>query len=318
MRAIRWSAWVLGVVAVVGAWTGGALAASPEQAAGRLLWQDRFGQDDYVVAVAVEKGRVFVAGSAGNLSGGSDLFIRAYDTQTGAMLWSDRMSSGFVEAIAVDAGRVFVVGGTWFDGSRSALLVRAYLATNGILLWEDRFDPIPGHNAGKTVAASGGRVFVGGYAASVPGNEQFIVRAYEAGSGRVLWQDFETRLGGGAVQAILADGARAYAGGCISGNCVVRAYDVRRGTLRWESHEDANSIEALTLSGGRIVFGGSRVNRIQEFLVRSRRALDGALLWSRSEEFGLGSFARGVVAQGSIVVAGGTGTNSSWPRYMAC
>ena len=51
-------------------------------------WQDHLAAAE-ARAIAVEGGQLFAAGVGTNARGGLDWLVRAYDAQTGALLWQD-------------------------------------------------------------------------------------------------------------------------------------------------------------------------------------------------------------------------------------
>ena len=79
------------------------------------------GFGDEAHAIATQGGRVFAAGR-----GATDFLVRAYDAQTGALLWQD--GSGAVGsqlyAVATGARGVFAAGHTEHGGA--VYLIRAY------------------------------------------------------------------------------------------------------------------------------------------------------------------------------------------------
>lgn len=107
------------------------------------------------------------------------------------------------------------------------------------LLWEDRFGQ-PGKNefpAANGIAASDGVVFVVGTAQSASGDANFLVRAYSADNGRLLWEDVFDRAGGNdEANGITLAGGRVFAlGGANLANFrgipLIRAYDSMTGRL---------------------------------------------------------------------------------------
>jgi hypothetical protein len=207
---------------------------------GHLLWEDRRDGGtpsllNHVAGIAVEGSRVFAAGRL--LRAGAiptrDLLVRAYALRTGAALWEQELDRGLDEGWAVTAhqGRVFVVGRL---GSRFAVL--AFDAGTGAELWEN-VDIAPQGSDALSVAADGGRVFAAGFARNA---STLLVRALDARTGRILWED--ELPGGDLVSAqqhsLLARGGALYlAGGIVDDqgdeHALVRAYDGWTGAPRW-------------------------------------------------------------------------------------
>jgi outer membrane protein assembly factor BamB len=195
-------------------------------------------------AIATDGKRVIIAAlGAVNLD---DFLVQSYDAETGQFLWEDRTSvgTGFdnaAVAVDIERRRAFVAGWVrWVPGTsnQEAFLVRAYNTESGILRWEDQY-PSPQIcicNAHDVVVDSGG-VFAVGHAAP-PGT--WVVRAYDAKQGGLLWSDNFAPVGGtgpnpfapqGAL-AVAADEGRIFVAGSginATGNAdfILRAYDAK-------------------------------------------------------------------------------------------
>lgn len=124
-----------------------------------------------------------MVGKASNVEGGSDPFIRAYDAETGQLLWdhTEPVDSGSAYAVVAGERRVFV---------RFGFVVRAYWASTGDRLWEARLpesscSDVPFAFAG--LAMRRGRVVVA--SESRPTHcKGLILRTYDARTGDLLWQ----------------------------------------------------------------------------------------------------------------------------------
>ena len=181
--------------------------------------------------------RVFAAGRGGRAAGFLDFLVRAYDAKTGDLLWERQfdVAGGEDEAngIAVHGSRVFAVGFGGEPGQDEDFLVRAYNAQTGDLLWGDQFDLTGSDDEARAVAVGGSGVFAVGFGIAANGKLDFLVRAYDAQTGDVLWQDqfdkagnsdqaLNVTVGGGKVFAV---GVGETAGN--DGDFVVRAYDAK-------------------------------------------------------------------------------------------
>ena len=247
---------------------GGVLLATAVWAiGGDLLWQDRVDKaaaSDGAFAIAVQGARVFAAGfvaadgscNRSDVIGNCDYSVRAYEAKTGHLLWEDQVdkAEGFdlALAVAVRGGRVFAAGWVDADGSCIPLaeagncdfFVRAYEAKTGHLLWEDQFDGAGDHDLAGTIAAGGGQVFAGGVVTNAAGDGDWLVRAYEAKTGILLWQDQFDKAGGtDEVLSIAVREGRVFTAGCArnaAGNFdyIVRTYDAKNGTLLWQDQLD--------------------------------------------------------------------------------
>lgn len=265
---------------------------------GALLWQDLHQSPGGVAAASamVASGsRVIVAGAVFEVRKW-DFLVRAYDGRTGALLWQDRYDSGGsfdqAYAIAASANRVFVAGiGGSFENPD--VLVRAYNATNGHLLWHDRYDLSGGADWANDIAVYGDRVSVAARVTDAAGHLGFLVRAYDATSGRSAWQDFVPH---GEARAITTSGRRVIAAGFgADGGVLVRAYDARTGALQWQQSNtgEVGSAEAIGASGGRVFVGGQRliVDPCGEdksvLVVRAYDVVTGQLEWAKQREGGV-------------------------------
>ena len=180
-----------------------------ESRTGALLWEDQFdlgnGQND-VFSITAQGNRVFAAGFS-NTTGASckdegvcELVVRAYEATTGALLWTDQFGTGegnlFGLDITAQGNRVFAAGGgLQTQGSTSEWVVRAYEASTGALLWADQFDKGGTLNAAQSITAQFNRVFAAGFVQTGEGEYEWVVRAYEAKTGEILWDDQGTECG---------------------------------------------------------------------------------------------------------------------------
>ncbi len=218
---------------------------------GALLWEDRFdrGGDDFIDNVVAQGALVFVSGAAAAapFPVQTDFAVRALDAATGALVWQDFYDfDGNLDqarGIAVGQGRVFAVGfGRHADGNGD-LIVRAYEANTGVPLWTDAFDLAGESDFATRIAVLGSRVFIAGHASDALGNTDFLVRAYDADTGALVWQDLSDGPGNfDNASALDGRGNLLYVTGRMGSGmglvgdlqAVVRAYDAGTGTLVWE------------------------------------------------------------------------------------
>jgi hypothetical protein len=218
---------------------------------GALLWEDLFnrGGDDFTTEVVASGALVFVAGaaSAAPFPVQSDFAVRALDAATGAMIWQDFYDfEGEVDqarGIVVSQNRVYAVGFGRHADLDDDIIVRAYDAGTGVPLWTDTFDRAGGSDFSTKLAVLGPRVFVAGYASDGLGDTDFLVRALDADSGTLLWQDLSDGPGNfDWAMNLDGRGDRLYVVGRMGSGMglegdfdgVVRAYDAAAGTLAWE------------------------------------------------------------------------------------
>jgi len=108
----------------------------------------------------------------------------------GDLAWQDAfdLGGGDNEARAVDlyGNQVFVAGG----GSEGNWLVRAYASRDGRLLWQDVFDLGDFASDALDIVAEANYVYTAGLSMKPSeDNVVWVVRAYDAGNGILLWQD---------------------------------------------------------------------------------------------------------------------------------
>jgi outer membrane protein assembly factor BamB len=209
---------------------------------GRVFWESTASVLCRAQAIATDGRHVLVAGIGGPFP--DDYVVQAYDAETGAALWRDRtfVSTGADnEAVAVDTERRRAFAAGWVRwlpgvGEQQAFLVRAYETDTGVLDWEDQF-PAPrpfSQQHARDIAASKGRVIAVGV-----GSGTWLVRAYDAKQGHLVWSD-DSQPAGGVGSALGLSGALAVAieGGRVfvvgsgvnargDADFIVRAYDAK-------------------------------------------------------------------------------------------
>src|SRR5262245_5971456 len=334
MRMHRVFAAALAAATVLTGTNGGAAAAV---ASANPAWTDQFdaaGGFDRVSAVAVGSGRAFGGGIVTNAAGNTDLFLRAYDLQTGAQLWQDQYDRGggndSLVGIAAFGTRVFAAGASTDGMGNGRFLVRAYDAATGALAWEDQ--SFRGLAFG--VAARMGRVMVGGFATLPGGKWATVVRAYDTATGKLLW---ENRIldSGVAVSLAIQNDTLYTAGGsnydaALQGHLCTRAYDVRNGALLWESELPLSGALdqgwMVVPRGTRVFTAGSSshtqgsctddfINGNCDFVVRAHDAATGALLWEDVlDKAGQRDGAYALAVRRGKVYAAGLGSNGSFTR----
>lgn len=134
------------------------------------LWSLRLG-DVVLGSPTIEAGRVYV--------GARDTKVYAADAATGALVWKSPTAGVVASTPAVAGGRVFVVSENATDGDVLAALDTA----TGRSRWSFRQPQAAVRSSSATVAD--GVVYVG--------FGDLVVRAFDAGTGKVLW----TQLGRG-------------------------------------------------------------------------------------------------------------------------
>ena len=255
---------------------------------GSLRWEDEFdeaGGTDSASAIILKGNRVFAAGGVTNAAGNTDILVRAYNAETGALLWEDQYDkaggSDRTLDITVMGNRVFLAGRVTNAAGNNDYLVRAYNSESGALLWEDQLDKAGGSDVAIGVTVKGNRVFVAGLGTNSAGNEDFLVRAYNAKTGALLWEDQFDKAGLDEVAgSIVARGNRVFVGG--SGirdaavgdlDFVLRAYDAATGVLLWEDQPDQGEADTtladMAIQGNRLFVAIQTTNGSLDWLVRA-------------------------------------------------
>lgn len=196
-----------------------------DAASGTRLWVARYdgpdGTNDYARAIAVSPtgSEVFVTGSSRANTTGADALTLAYDTATGASLWTmryngpgNRDDSGAAIAIDPTGSTVFVTGYS-YRGTESIFdyTTIAYDTLTGDESWATPYTGTDGYDFASALAVSpdGSEVFVTGTSdgSSADGDDRdYATVAYDAATGDELWTQ---RYDGPAEdQDILHDAAR--------------------------------------------------------------------------------------------------------------
>jgi glucose dehydrogenase len=170
-------------------------------------------------------GRLLVAGAASGRS-----YLAAYSAKSGALLWEDTapVTPGLIVDLAVKDSRIAAA-----VSSFPTPVVRAYDLLTGYVQWEDRPTFPAGLHASLTaVGLNDGAVFTAGSVGEDFGPSEFMVRAYTASNGTLLWDD-RSHLSFGTSVADLAVGkfrvfvVGSTSDGDTSGDFLIRAYDAR-------------------------------------------------------------------------------------------
>jgi hypothetical protein len=295
---------------------------------GALLWEDvsvAGGATD----VKIDRGLAIVGGYAAHDDGTFTPLVRAYDLASGTLSWeSESAGGGFVNAIQVRRGKVFVAeaGDVEADG-RTHFRVRALRESDGSLLWEDRDERAGLLDVAASIAATNDHVYVAGTVSHedgsctadfLTGNCDFLVRAYDAATGAVLWSDEVDKTGHrDHAYSVVALGERVFVGGLgstdFTRNYLVRAYDGTTGALLWEDNptDRGGAANQLAADGSTVYAAGDGAlpdsGSSLDFLVRAYDAGTGALLWEdKHDEAGGGDAAIGIAARrGRVLAAGG-------------
>ena len=277
-----------------------------DRRSGEPVWEDRWAGSaeawDRALDVVAASKRVFVAGHLNNSGTGDDFALRAYDRNSGRVLWSVEEARGRAVALAAlktaagcEAGHlVFVAGWIESDVTGEDFVVRAYHDSTGSVLWEDRVDGGMGlDDRAQGIAASNGRVYAVGHLRNHEGVTDYTVRAYDAASGALLWSEELSGLEHPFYTGIYlaSDNARVFVAPVVSDHSLarVRAYKGKSGRLLWDERFDpgvGGEIRGLVARASRVVAVGANYGEVWEFLVKAFHAPSGRLLWEDSVENG--------------------------------
>jgi outer membrane protein assembly factor BamB len=194
-----------------------------DASSGDLNWEiDRPGIVPATMKLA--SGRLLVAGAAG-----SSTYLAAF-SKTGASLWDDMVpTSGGILDIAVAGSRIAAA-----ISSGTGFAVRAYSLRTGALEWEDRptFSP-ESFESVRAIVLNEDSVYVAGRAVEeLSGNSEFLVRAYDAVDGSLLWDDRSHSSTDTAAVDLALGQFRLFVAGYTSDSStdadfLIRAYDAR-------------------------------------------------------------------------------------------
>jgi outer membrane protein assembly factor BamB len=138
-----------------------------------------------------------------------DFVLRAYDRASGELLWEDRIyadfaDSGVVNDVVSNGRVVYAVGRASLSpgsGSPGEFAVIAYDAETGRSLWMDVVGTSGSSEAAQSAALRGGQLIVAGSLDVLGTGLDFVVRTYDAETGRLLWDDFVNGTADGADAA---------------------------------------------------------------------------------------------------------------------
>jgi len=223
----------------------------------------------------------FAAGYSSVVPNNSDIFVRAYNSRTGNVLWQDTLDKGrddFPQGLAASPFVVVVVGqgGNTSVPPITALdaLIRAYDPFTGRVLWEDQV------NKGDTIddiawaaAVDFDQVFVAG-SSGIGGNRKMIVRAYHAQTGALQW---EVERAGVSPIAITTKSGRVFVAGSTNAlNAFMGAFNTTNGGLVWEDTSTPGIFVDVEIRDHRLV-GVGRSG--QGAFIRAYHPANGRVAW---------------------------------------
>ena len=322
---------------------------------GPPLWQVRYapGRDAVGLLAVDDERRVFAGGKAPSYAGAPNgWLVRAHDARTGRQLWQDAFfganpDSNKVQTIVAATGRVYAGGFASATANTTVAMVRAYNAATGAPLWEDRFGAA-GFFASVTSLAldrsarkedddrlPSGLLYATGRALRPDFKTEWIVRAYDALTGAIRWQDtLDVTRFNDAVSVAAVDGRVITAGftsdaSALSRHFTVRSYDGGTGALLWQDRlpngvnrfYGGDAAVQVAIDGDRVVAVGQSSDAAGEnFTVRTYDTQSGRLIWQDQFTTGSGADEAASVAirNGRAFVAGFGGAACSLDNVSDC
>ena len=292
---------------------------------GKLLWHIS-NADGGAAGIAAQGSLVFVAGAIDE-----GFAVQAFHANSGIPLWQDLVKEGLYDdmnwatSIAVKGNLIFVAGAIGDNIGCTDFAVRAYLGRTGKLLWEDLFEGTGNAmDTADAIAADRNRVFVSGTVENIYTGQDFIVRAYHAQTGKLLWQDQVN----GTINQYDVGSAIAVKGNllCVAGSLrnvgtgndfIVRTYHAKTGKLLWQDQvncpHEYDEANAIAIKDGLVFVGGSVSNNDKGrlFTIRAYYAKTGKLIWADQAEGSLNGWsgAEAVTVSGNRVFAAGNVSN---------
>jgi hypothetical protein len=222
----------------------------------------------------------------------------------GELLWETRgQDEPSGAGLDVDGnGHMLVVAGDVGEAANSQWFVRGLERRTGAVAWEDRHGPMT-FGLAKDVAVDGDRAFVAGWTRTAGLGFQFVVRAYEVGSGAVLWSreigtgpqclEEVPRFARCVAKAVAVQDGRVFVVGHLTrtaqrADFAVLAFDAATGAPLWESVTDptgtgANDYAWAVRVSGRHVFVVGEYADFGGLIVQAHDARTGAIRWQQRE-----------------------------------
>lgn len=305
-----------------------------DRLSGATVWENRFGPPIFGLAkdVAIEGSRAFAAGWIYTPGLGFGFTVRAYDIDSGGVVWSQVVgrgpqcldeSPGFARCVAktltVKNGRVFVAGHLTRTAANSDFAILAFDARTGAQLWESVTDPTGTGAADHAwaVSATDDGVFALG---EVGDFSALLLQRHDPATGAILWK--KTIAGARnftSKNTLAADASGVFISGMDEqGRFFVGAYDAATGTPRWQDRVDdggrIGEVTALSIShddNRTTVFAAGVIGCDPTTFVGCKlglRAYDAAagLRWSRADPAAGGDWTVDAVATtaGRVFVGG--------------
>ncbi|HUV25688.1 MAG TPA: PQQ-binding-like beta-propeller repeat protein [Methanomassiliicoccales archaeon] len=261
-----------------------------------IIWLDPSDQGGYDRVMDLTEGHAMIFEAAKGMRSGEETFtVRALSAISGESLWSSHLDLGAgINAASSVAVEGEILGATGFGetvGGEKLMLVTAFNAITGGMLWNDVVDLGGGFAEGNSVAVSDGMVFAAGQGRTETGQDLFLVVAYDAQTGEMVWFDAYGNGGGeNAALDIKATSGGIYAVGYVENGTGIkelflRAYSPCDGEVLWEDIYNRGGWDAkaseIVVDDDSLFVAGIANDDAGDFrsILRSYGA-NGTLLWS--------------------------------------
>lgn len=195
-----------------------------------------------------------------------------------------------------------LAAGFGFQAAGSSLItIRTYDVQTGAILSEDSFDLNVKEEGAAKSDGNRGRIFAGGIGADIQGKSKFMLRVYDAETGRFLWEGELNLLklgeGGGVARAQATINPRPFAPIHAAGHAPhafqslfsVRAVNPITGTLVWQDQftpgirkRPGNAGVSCSKCSVKPIY--EPIGHIFDLVVRTYDRTSGILLWEDSFE----------------------------------
>ncbi len=244
--------------------------------------------------------------------------VRVHDVRDGHLLWEDRSQSGSAAACDADENIVFVVGSIRSSEDNPDFAVRAYDSATGVLLWEDQLDGgAEVADQAHALSISAGRLYVVGGIQQVAGDDDMVIRSYDAGTGALIWHQVFAGAAGERDEAfavtvgphrVFVSGVASLATGALGNTWAVQAYRADTGKLLWADYHEQQEVNDIIVQDKRVIAVGQR--QAGPAVVRAYDVVSGDILWRNS--FGSSfSAAMAIDTDGQLAYLGGYVRSSS-------
>ena len=222
---------------------------------------------------------------------------------TPSMRFSSPTGSGqvsFTDMSMSDHGEVLAAGFGFQGAASSMITIRTYQAASGVVLSEDSYDLNVLDDGMRSGQGSHGRIFAGGIGLDSSGQSKFLLRVYDAATGKFLWEG-QLNLRSQGEESVARPTASlvplrpstwlvsAKGPSAIQAHLSLRAVDPRTGGLVWEdkfipgSHGRGRA-EGIVFQQPSVSAVENSIGHVFDLVVLTFDRVSGRLLWRDSFE----------------------------------